>query len=317
MPPLRTALVTGAGGFCATHLATYLAGEAQCAVVGLGRRPEPLHGAGLTDYLACDVVDSAGLARAVRTVRPDWVFHLAGTSQGGRRTLFATNARGTTNLLKAILREHPTAATVVLGTAAEYGSVPRRRLPITEEQPCRPRTAYGASKYAATQAAQRFHRVHRLRVVIARPFNIIGPLMPQSLVLGAVLSQIRGEIEANRRPAVVSVGRTDPQRDFVPVEEVVTALVRMVQGSHWGEIFNLCSGTPTPIRSLLDLVARAVDWPVRFTRHPARARAPAPLVIYGSYAKAANAFGFAPTQNLEEAVRRLCRLELGAPPAIP
>lgn len=316
MPHPRTALVTGAGGFCATHLATHLTSEANCAVIGLGKRPQPLHSSGLTDYVECNVSDYERVARIIREARPDWVFHLAGTAEGSRQSVFATNARGTVNVLRAILSEHATAAAVVVGSAAEYGSVPRRRMPITEQQPCRPRTPYGTSKYAATRAALRFHRAHGLRLVVARPFNMIGRLMPPSLVLGAVLTQIRSAIAARRRPAVVTIGPCDAHRDFVLVEDVAAALTRMVQGPHWGEVFNLCSGKPTAIRSLLRMVARAVDWPIKFTRDRAVARRRGVSVAYGSYQKAAKAFGFTPNTDLEEAIHRICHLELGAAEAI-
>ena len=316
MPGQRTALVTGAGGFCATHLAACLASDAGTSVVGLGRRREPSHSAGLADYVSCDVTDRTRLAQALRAIRPDWVFHLAGTSSGDRRHQLATNARGTENLLAALLRECPEASAVVMGTAAEYGQVPPRHLPVVEERPCRPRTAYGVSKYAATRAALRLHRAHGLRVIVARPFNMIGPLIPQSVVLGAVLRQIRDAIALGRRPAEVRVGPTDAQRDFVRVEDVAEALVRMVRGAHWGGVFNLCTGIATSVRTLLDLVAAAVDWPVHFTRVPSRGRRGGPNVMYGSYARAAQAFGFAPSHDLEAAVRHTCRVELGVAPTM-
>lgn len=317
MPPRRTALITGAGGFCASHLASYLAAEARCTIVGLSIDPEPVHPAGLTDYLRCDVTQAPSLVKAVRAIKPDWVFHLAGVTVGSRASVYAVNARGTANLLQAVLAERPGAATVVVGTSAEYGSVPRRRQPVREEQPCRPVTVYGASKLAASRAALRIHRTRGLRVVVARPFNMIGPLMPPSLLLGGVLRQIRDQIQVGHRPAVVRVGRTDPERDFVRVEDVVEAFVRMVRGQHWGEVFNLCSGTRTTVRTLLRLVAGSVAWPVRFEPHRKPAPRSGPGVLYGSYAKAAAAFGFAPGGDLPDAVRRICRAELGSLAIIP
>lgn len=306
----RTALITGAGGFCATHLATRLASGHRCTVVGLSIDPRPLHDAGLADYVRCDVSDTAAVRRIIRRVKPDWLFHLAGISSGSRKTVFAVNASGTVNVLTALVTEHPAAAAVIVGSAAEYGSVPRSRLPITEDQLCRPSTAYGASKYAATRAALRLHRTRGLKVVVARPFNMIGALMPPSLVLGAVLERIRCAIAVGERPARVMVGPTDARRDFVLVEDVCAALIRMARGDHWGEVFNLCSGEPTEIRTLLRMIAHEVNWPIRYVRDYGIAKSRGPAVSYGSFARAAQAFGFAPSPDLGGAIRRLCRLEL-------
>jgi GDP-4-dehydro-6-deoxy-D-mannose reductase len=304
-----TALVTGAGGFVAMHLASRLASDG-CRVVGFGNFPAPLHPDGLSDYVQGDVTDYTALARMVRRARPDWIFHLAGVTGGSRRSVFATNHRGTVNLLEAMLAERPGASAVVMGTSAEYGSVPRNQLPITESHACRPLTPYGASKHAATKAARRYSR-RGARVVVARPFNLIGAFMPPTLVLGTVMDQVRRAKAAGVRPARVVIGPTDARRDFVTVDDVTAALVRMVQGPFWGEIFNLCTGKATSIRTLLGLVARSAGWPVKFTRDRTAPKSRGVSVSYGSYAKAAAAFGFAPDTDLEGAVRRICRLQLG------
>jgi GDP-4-dehydro-6-deoxy-D-mannose reductase len=308
--PRPTALVTGAGGFVGMHLASRLAADG-CRVAGFGNFPEPLHPEGLTDYTQGDVADYPAVARAIRRARPDWIFHLAGITGGSRRIVYATNHRGTVNVLEAMLAERPSASAVVMGTAAEYGAVPRSLLPITEAQPCRPLTPYGASKHAATRAAQRLAR-RGVRVVVARPFNLIGAFMPPSLLLGRVMEQLRRARENAERPARILVGPTGARRDFVTVDDVTDALVRMVRGPFWGEVFNLCSGRATAIGALLTSVARSAPWPVKFTRDRTARVGRGVSVSYGSCAKAAAAFGFAPDTDLERAVRRICRLELGA-----
>src|SRR5947209_9904690 len=94
------ALVTGASGFV---------GGAVCAellrrghdVVALVRRPgsEP---AG-TQAVAADLADDASLAEALRSQRPDCVFHLAAeiASQRNARRVQAVNVDGTLRLVEA------------------------------------------------------------------------------------------------------------------------------------------------------------------------------------------------------------------------
>ena len=76
-----TWLVTGGSGFLGRHLLDRLDRE-PVEVVALGRRPV----AGCSRFIKADLLDPAGLARALRETSPAVVFHLAG-QDGPRPTL--------------------------------------------------------------------------------------------------------------------------------------------------------------------------------------------------------------------------------------
>src|SRR5436189_275129 len=63
--------------------------------------------------------------------------------------------------------------------------------PVTERTPPRPLSPYGVSKAAAELYALSVHRQHAVRVVVMRPFNLLGPglragMAPSDFVAQAV-----------------------------------------------------------------------------------------------------------------------------------
>jgi GDP-4-dehydro-6-deoxy-D-mannose reductase len=187
---MATALITGVAGFCAAHLARRLAAEGH-AVVGVDRTGAAPQGLRLARYRSLDVCNAADVADAVRDFAPDWVFHLAGIPSGPAIDVYRINFLASIYLLEAIREHAPKARVLLVGSAAEYGQVAATNLPITEDQPCRPVGPYGVAKHAQTLAA--LDLVHRLglKIVIARPFNIIGAGISPSLVVGAILDRAK------------------------------------------------------------------------------------------------------------------------------
>src|SRR6476619_3871719 len=130
------ALIVGARGFCARHLAERLRNPSQVRRIGLARGPAP-DGAPFDEWHAVDLRDGVAVARAIAAIAPDWVFHVAGVVAAPAAELYQANTLGTVHLLEA-LREHaPRARILLVGSAAEYG--PDAALPVAEDSPCRPR----------------------------------------------------------------------------------------------------------------------------------------------------------------------------------
>lgn len=238
-------LVTGAGGFCGSHLCARLRRDGQ-SFRALFRRPSdrPYESAS-----SCvDLTDVGATENLICSLRPDIIFHLAGRSYGAIEELQRDNVAATSNLLSAVSRHTPQCVTIVMGSAAEYG--PGERSPIDENAPCAPSSPYGLTKLAVTRDALRMAMELGLDVRVARPFNIVGAGSPRSMLVGALLSRIRDALRRGERE--VSVGRLDTVRDFIAVEDVVEGLLRLSTASSASRIFNLCSGVGTPIRDIVE-----------------------------------------------------------------
>jgi nucleoside-diphosphate-sugar epimerase len=236
----------------------------------------------------------------VRIFRPDRVFHLAALSRGDETNLRRVNLDGTVHLLNAVEALAPHARVLLVGSAAEYGTLGPSDLPVTELHPCRPVSAYARSKHDAVRAGLE-RAALGAHIVVARPFNIIGAGVPEELVVGALIGRMR-EALAGPGEAVVRVGNLDARRDFVDVQDVVDSYVTMIDGDSWGEVFNICSNKSWSIRDVAERLCRLAERPIRLEVDPALFRAQEVPAIFGSGAKALERFGFAPRVSLDESL---------------
>ncbi|HNS51960.1 MAG TPA: GDP-mannose 4,6-dehydratase [Anaerolineae bacterium] len=246
----RHALVTGILGFCGQHLAADLL-EAGYRVSGLDAADAPSpHQA---EVCVGDIRDLPWLADVLARLKPTHLFHLAALTnpQAGWDGLYDVNVRGTVQLLEAVRIASLDPVIVVAGSSAVYGAVRESELPIGEDQPFRPRNAYAVSKAAQELLAYSYYARFGQRVVRARPFNLTGPGEAPGFVVSAFAQQI-ARIEAGLQAPIVEVGNLDSVRDFVDVRDTARAYRLLGEQGRPGEVYNICSGSATVIRQLLE-----------------------------------------------------------------
>jgi GDP-4-dehydro-6-deoxy-D-mannose reductase len=302
MSNVPTVLITGVGGFCAGHLVSALAAEGRMRIVGSDLGDEAPRGVPLADYFAADLARPDAAATLIRRVRPDWLFHLAARCRGTAEEVYRANLLGGVNVLEGVQESSPQARVLVVGSAAEYGPASPQDMPLSEDSPCHPCGAYGVSKHALCLASQDYARNRGLKVVVARPFNIVGAGVPPYLVVGAVVDRAKQALSKSDPPSI-SVGNLDSMRDFVAVEDVADAYVRMLRGDWWGEVFNLCSGAPRKIRDVVELLLSHSPRPIEYRVDPRLLSAADVPLHYGSCEKARRAFGFVPSVALEQSLK--------------
>ncbi|MFN2111139.1 MAG: GDP-mannose 4,6-dehydratase, partial [Anaerolineae bacterium] len=96
--------------------------------------------------------------------------------------------------------------------------------------------------------------------------------------------QVAG-IEAGKQAPVMRVGNLEPARDFTDVRDVVRAYhLALVHGTP-GEVYNIASGTPRTIQSLVDQLIALATVPIHVEIDPERYRPADVPVIYGSAEK--------------------------------
>lgn len=298
---MRTVLITGVAGFTGSHLVRRLRRDHDIRIVGIDCAPVRQSPDAPDVCLQTDLADTAALRSTVTEFAPAWVFHLAGRSSGMAEALYEANLMNTVRLLEVIKEHLPQCAVLLIGSAAEYGRAVGNNLPFTEHSACQPMNAYGISKHAMTMAALDYVRHYGLKVVIARPFNIVGAGIPRNLVAGAILSRIRESLQRPDHPPI-QIGNTDSVRDFVAVEDAVNGYVRLLECGQWGEVFNICSGRGRRIGDIVDMLLAQSPVPLRVEVDPALVRSSEVDVSFGSYAKAREAIGFEPVTPLESAL---------------
>jgi len=174
-------LVTGGAGFIGSELVRELvtAGNRVIAVDNLvnGKR-ENLDGLpeDRVELVVADIRDGDRMLKVIRGA--EVVFHLA--CLGVRHSIHSpdenheVNASATLRLLSAA-RDAGVRRFVYVSSSEVYGTA--RWVPMIEEHPTFPMTAYGASKLAGECYARAFHRTYGFPAVVVRPFNTYGPRM--------------------------------------------------------------------------------------------------------------------------------------------
>nr|WP_314074246.1 NAD-dependent epimerase/dehydratase family protein [uncultured Roseococcus sp.] len=270
---MRSALVTGATGFIGAALVRALLASGW-DVQAVGRRPAAVR----THLLDIEDVSRDGLLDLLKQSGCDVVFHLAGTASGAEASLERVNVGFAKALLEAAALAPRRPSVVLAGTAAEYGEVSERDLPVREDHPCHPATPYAASKLRQTQlglaAAAKGQTVY-----LPRLFNVVGCGMRPHLALGRFAREV---LALGKGGGVLTTGRLDAYRDFIALDDAVRVLIGLSQSpAAAGRVVNLCSGVPLRMDHMLDALLQATDVPVRLEIDTALSGVSAVPCMYG------------------------------------
>ena len=291
-------MVTGAGGFLGATLARRFLARDDVELTALGRAAPPQ----LPRAAALDLHDRPAIARMLADVRPDVVVHAAGRTPGKPGALLADNAVATANLAEAIGEADCGAGLVLLGSAAQYG-IPDELTPWKETDPCSPFEPYGLSKHAAETAAFAAARRLGFGVTALRIFNVVVPEPQGEQVFAVFLRKAAAAAAVGPPPWRVQMGPLTALRDFVDIEDVLTAVERVIERGVWGEAINVCAGVGRTARALLGAAAAQTGGAVLIDEAP-ETRGPELAWSVGDPAKCEALLGFRPTSDLAPVTRR-------------
>lgn len=296
----RVDLVTGGAGFVGSALVRALVAQGRTVVVvdDLSTGDAALLPAGV-ELLTADVREPAAFADHLAAA--DVVYHLACVNL--RRSLhdpFAAhdvNATGTLALLENA-RRAGVDRFVHVSSSEVYGSA--RTVPMAEDHPTEPTTAYGASKLAGEAYARAHHLRYGMPVVVVRPFNAMGPDAHHDGDSGEVIPRFVRAALAGGELTVFGDGAQT--RDFTHTRDLAAGLAAAgcTPGIE-GHTLNLGSGREISVRDLADLVVDVVGNPdARVVHAPGRPGDVGRLCAEASAARAA--LGFAVTTGLRETI---------------
>ena len=304
-------LVTGIAGFAGSHLAEHLLEATDAEVHGVIHRADRRiqH---LRDRLTLhkgDLRNGLWVSELVQRVAPDYVLHLAAWSDVGGSwrqpwTAYELNIQCQLNLLEALCRWQPACRTLIVTSNEVYGLIQPADLPVDEATPFNPSSPYGVSKIVQDMMALQYWNSHRLPTLRVRSFNHIGPGQSDDFAASAFARQL-AEIEAGLRPAVVTVGNLEAQRDFTDVRDVVRAYWLVMTVGEAGAVYNVGSGHVHPVRWLLDTLLSLSSATVELTVDPARLRpSDVPISVCDS-SRLRQATGWQPRIDLRDSLRDL------------
>jgi GDP-4-dehydro-6-deoxy-D-mannose reductase len=302
MADSERALITGITGFTGSHLAELLLDKG-LEVFGITRwRSKTENIEHIMDHLKlrhAEMRDEHSLYEAVKEVEPHFIFHLAAqsfvpTSWIAPSDTMVTNAVGTLNLFEAVRKVDIDPTIQIAGSSEEYGLVLPDEVPIKETNPLRPLSPYGVSKVAADKLGFQYHKSYGMKIVVTRSFNHTGPRRGEVFVTSNFAKQIV-EIEKGVRKPEIWVGNLEAQRDFSDVRDVVKAYWLAATKCDFGDVYNICSGTPRVIKDVLDLLLKKSNVKdIKLENDPLRMRPSDVMVLHGDCTKIMEKTGWKP-----------------------
>ncbi|GBQ19217.1 NAD-dependent epimerase/dehydratase family protein [Gluconacetobacter sacchari] len=261
----RTCLVLGAGGFIGQALVDRLVEEGGL-VRAYGRPPRLRDADPHLDWRGYEFSDESALARAVDGC--DYVFHLIGGTlpESANRNPEA-EILGSVNRTIHLLDLCRTAGVRKLVFASSGGTVYGipKHVPIRETMETFPISAYGIAKLTIEKFLYLYEYLHGLNSVALRIANPFGPYQDPGKKQGIIAAAI-ASIFADRPVEIWGDGTV--VRDFIYIDDVISAFIAAAVYDGPERIFNIGSGIGRSINDVVASVGRAmgVEAPRRIYR---------------------------------------------------
>src|SRR3954451_21604680 len=301
-------LVTGGAGFIGSNLVDALLARGDEVTVvddlSTGRmsnlEPGLSNGAELVEM---DIRDRDGLVGLAAEKRPEAIFHLAAQIDV-RKSLAdpcfdaSINVGGTANVLEAARAAECGRVVSISTGGAIYGEGEGQQIPLGEDAPIAPMSAYGQSKYAAEGYLALYERLYGLSGVSLRLGNVYGPRQ-DPLGEAGVIAIFCGLLKEGGRPKIF--GDATQTRDYIYVGDVVAAALAAADSEVTGPI-NIGTGRETNVLELIEAL-KSLSGSDSFEAELAPERTGEVQAISIDAAKAERELNWRPEMDLHQGLR--------------
>nr|VFK79557.1 MAG: GDPmannose 4,6-dehydratase [Candidatus Kentron sp. SD] len=246
-------LITGITGQVGSQLADYILDNTLYDVVGMLRWQEPMDNLyHLTDRINrkdrislyyADLNDYSALVRMIKTVRPEFISHLA--AQSYPKTSFnipietlQTNIIGTCNLLETIRQQKEADGydpVVHICSSSEVYGKAKLEVSLSEETPFHGASPYSISKIGTDYLGRFYGEAYGIRTFVTRMGTHSGPKRSDVFFESTVAKQI-ALIEVGLQEPVIKVGNLSSTRTFQDARDAVRAYYLLLEASEKGNI---------------------------------------------------------------------------------
>lgn len=246
-------LVTGAGGFIGASLIRALLARGD--KVHVLRRPDSIlwRLKKVENQLISheeEINNNQAILKLIQEIKPDQIFHLAqyGCNPGENDPAMVRKViiEGAGTIFDACSQVPTVKSIVNIGSALEYGN---KTVTMREDMKLEPATAYGCAKAWATFYGQHLARQKNTPITTLRPFFVFGPWQPEARFMPAViLACLRGQ-----KPQISNLKNT---RDFIFVEDVVSALILAADKPVPGTVINIGTGKQMTLKRAAEVILK-------------------------------------------------------------
>ena len=176
----------------------------------------------------------------VHTKEFDVIFHMAalpriGPSFSNPKEVCDVNVSGTQNILE-YAKKHKIPV-VYAGSSSFWGG--------THKNP------YTFSKWQGEELCKLYEQIYGLDVTICRFYNVYGDYMPTEGSYRTVLPIFLEQYRNNETFTITGDGKQ--RRDFTHVDDIIDAMMKVVQLNKWGNVYELGRGKNYSIKQVVDM----------------------------------------------------------------
>lgn len=271
----RSIVVTGGTGYVGRELVRQLAETDRFSIhvldscVSGEHRPQQMRRESF-ELHRCDIRDTAAVGQVMRAVVPEIIFHLAAVHyipacEAAPGDAVSINVAGTVNLLDAA---PPQSRFVFASSAAVYR--PSAAPHVESDEALGPMDIYGHTKLQGENFVRYYHAQRKLRGVIVRLFNVVGPGETNPHLVPAIVKQLSARVTR------VELGNLFPRRDYIDVGDAAQGFRLLADANTSPDellISNLGTGVTHSVEEVVSLIGVAAGTELEIRQDRARMRA--------------------------------------------
>ena len=180
----------------------------------------------------------------------DYVFHLAALAEiipsiKNPTKYFNNNVIGTLKVAEAA-NKVKIKKLIYAASSSCYGTP--KKLPTSEKDEINLKNPYAVTKFIGEEIIMNYAEMFKMPSISLRFFNVYGPRLNVSSQYGAVISNFLFQKKNNKPLTIVGDGKQT--RDFIHVDDLVNAFLKILKSKYTNKIYNLGSGKKTSINSI-------------------------------------------------------------------
>ena len=291
-------LITGGTGFIGYNLAKKCL-KLNWSVTSLSsKKPKKLRKLKKVNYLICDISDRKKLKKKIKT-NYDYVVNLAGyVDHSHKLKTMKSHYNGCKNISSLFLKTK-IKKFIQIGSCVEYGKISS---PQKENDHNKHKTysVYGSSKLLSTKFLLKLKKKFDFPVSILRLYLVYGPNQDENRVVPIT---IKNAMKDNNFDCSSGL----QFRDFLYIDDLIEAILKILKNKKsTGEIFNIGSGKPIKVKSLILKICKIIGHGkpkfgiIKFRKDEIK-------MLYPSIKKAKRILGWKPLVNINLGIKKTIR----------